>query len=81
MTDKLTVNLVVIFLGVIAVSAMVIAGLLILNDKSIPDMFVAMGSGALGGLAGILARTSTGGDQVIVANEPDQPVPVDAAGD
>lgn len=59
MTDRITVLTVVIFLGVIVLASIASAVALLLFDKTLPDMIVALGSGALGGLAGILAKTST----------------------
>lgn len=76
MTSQWTINLVVIFLGLVTIAAMGIAGVLLLNDKSIPDMFVAMGAGALGGLTGVLVSTRSD-NTVTVANTVDRPVPTD----
>jgi hypothetical protein len=56
-TDTWTVRLVIIFLGLIglvaAVGGLVLAGL----DRSVPGEVLALGTGAAGALAGILAST------------------------
>lgn len=58
MTDQLTVRLVVVGLALIALAVVAGGIVLALDDRTIPDALVAIGSGAAGALGGILARTS-----------------------
>lgn len=80
MTDRRTVTyvvaglastLVVSVLGVIVLAALGVA---------IPDVLSNLAVGTLGALAAMLARTSSGPEDVHVVNPPDEPVPV-APGD
>jgi hypothetical protein len=64
MTDTLTTRLVVIMLGSIALVTVVGGIILALNDRTLPDSLVAIGSGATGAVAALLAQargTSSGG--------------------
>ncbi len=57
MTSKTTVLAVVVFLGLVSLS-IVIGGILLAADsKTVPSELVAMGSAALGALAGILSSS------------------------
>lgn len=57
MTSKTTVLAVVIFLGLVALVVTVGGVILANNDKPIPGELIALGSGALGALAGILSSS------------------------
>lgn len=58
-TDRPTVRIVVAVLGIIAV-AVVLGGIwLAADDKALPDALIAIGSGAAGAVAALLARTGT----------------------
>lgn len=58
-TDRLTVQLVVIFIGVTCL--MTIGGLIGLSfvGRAIPDPLTALGGAAIGALSSLLARTAT----------------------
>lgn len=58
MTDRVTVRLVVVGLAIIALSVVVGGIVLALDDRTIPEALVAIGSGAAGALGGILAKTT-----------------------
>lgn len=60
-TDRLTVQLVVIFIGVTCL--MTIGGLIGLSfvGRAIPDPLTALGGAAIGALSSLLARTATEG--------------------
>lgn len=59
-TDRWTVRAVTVGLALLAL--LVVAGgiVLALDDKEIPEALVAIGSGAAGALAALLARTTAG---------------------
>ena len=59
MTDTLTIRLVVLVLGGVALLTVIGGILLALNDKQLPDALVAIGSGAVGAVAALLARTAS----------------------
>ena len=59
MPSKLTINLVVGILGIIAILVVIGGIVLTLDDKTIPDALIAIGSGAATGVAALLARTSS----------------------
>ena len=78
-TDAFTVRTVA--LGLMAAALAVIVGGIVLayQSKAIPDALIALGSGALGAGASLLARTSSSDTQAVeVVNHPSDPVPVDA---
>lgn len=77
MTSKLTVNMIVAFLGLTAILTIVGGFVLSMADKSIPDALIALGSAGLGALGTLLARTSTEPVNTtnIVADTVQQPEP------
>lgn len=54
-TDKLVYRLVVVFLGIALLASLGIATYLAITNRELPEFVVAVGSGALGALAGLLA--------------------------
>lgn len=59
MTDRWTVRMVVVVLGLVAL-ATVLGGIWLTSvDREVPDALVAIGGGAAGAIAALLARTST----------------------
>lgn len=74
--ERTTVNLVVGFLGLVVLFGMGIGGYLAVFDKGVPDFIVATTSAAIGALGAMLAKTSTGAQDVQVVNEPAEAVPV-----
>lgn len=83
MPDRRTVLVVVGGLAFTLVACIVGAIVLAAIGKDVPDVVKELGVGALGALAGILARTATepGPIQpVAVMNTPAAPVPVDPQG-
>lgn len=69
MTDRLTVRLVVVVLGLVALAGLVLVGVLAYQDKEIPGELVGLASGGLSAVAALLVRTSS--EQP--AREPDPP--------
>ena len=59
MTDKTVVQLVVVILGIMALASLGIGGYLAVVEKPIPDFIIGIGTGAMGAVAGLLARTSS----------------------
>lgn len=57
-TDRLTVRMVIGFLGLISVLSILVIGFLVYNDKDVTAI-LGLGSASLGGLAGILAKTGS----------------------
>ena len=76
--ERVTINLVVVFLGLVVLFGMAIGGYLAIDDKGVPDFIVATTSGAIGALGAMLAKTSASNEpqQVVVNNAPNEPVPV-----
>lgn len=76
--ERTTVNLVVVFLGLVVLFGMAIGGYLAIDDKGVPDFIVATTSGAIGALGAMLAKTSSSNEpqQVVVNNATSDPVPV-----
>lgn len=60
-TDRTTVRLVVVLLGLLAIIAT--AGVVLLANRSlpIPDALIAIGSATIGALGALLAKTSSAG--------------------
>jgi hypothetical protein len=58
--DKLTYRLVVSALGLAVLTAAVGGIVIVMADKTPPDMLVALGSAAVGALAGLLAPSPAG---------------------
>ena len=79
MTDKTTVNLVIVILGVIAVVLTGGAIFLTFQEKSVPGELWTLAGGAVGAFSSLLARTSSGSDtqDVQVVNTVGDPVPVE----
>lgn len=76
--ERTTVNLVVVFLGLVVLFGMAIGGYLAIDAKGVPDFIVATTSGAIGALGAMLAKTSSSSEpqQVVVNNPANDPVPV-----
>ena len=74
--ERTTINMVVAFLGLVVLFGMAIGGYLAIDSKNVPDFIVATTSGAIGALGAVLAKTSSGVQNVTVANTPGDPVPV-----
>lgn len=70
MTDKLTTNLVVSFLGLTVISVIVGAVILAFSDHEIPSELWLLASGAVGALGGILARPNNADGTVITSSSP-----------
>jgi hypothetical protein len=64
--------MVVGFLGTISLATVIFSGLLALDTKAIPGELIALGSGAIGALGALLAKTSTTPEQTqnIVTSAP-----------
>lgn len=82
MVDKLTVRLIVVFMGTIA--AIVVLGGIYLadHDKSLTDALIALGGVALGNLGTFLVSTRGAGESpqdVTVVNPPSDPAQVEVA--
>jgi hypothetical protein len=54
-SDPWIYRIVVLVLGLTILSVVATSFVLILSDKSIPDILVAVGTGAIGAMAGLLA--------------------------
>lgn len=78
-SDRFSVRAVVITLG--AVVLFVVCGMIFLasTQTPIPDSLDRIGFAALGAVAGILAKTSIGAQDVQVVNEAEDAVPVEEA--
>lgn len=59
MNSKSTINLVILFLGAIALAVVVGGFVLAYQGETIPTELVGLGGTALGAVAGILAKTGT----------------------
>jgi len=70
MTDKITIRLVVGVLGLVAILTVAGGFWITVVDKPIPDALIAIGSTAVGAVAALLARTSTGGDAPTTTGAP-----------
>lgn len=75
MKNQTTTTLVIGVLGLVAVIAMIGGIVLTLDDKTLPESIIAMGSLAVGAIAGILAKSGDT-DDVRITNTPADPVPV-----
>ena len=69
--------IVVTTLALVAVGGLAIMGYLAFFEKPIPDQIDRFAFGALTAIGAILATTRS--ETVTVANQPDEPVPVEAA--
>jgi hypothetical protein len=58
-TDRTTIRLVVIFLGLVALAGVGLVGVLAYQEKSVPDALIALSSGALSAVAALLVRTGS----------------------
>ncbi len=58
-TDRSTVQLVVIVLGLVAIAGISLVGVLAYQAKAIPDALIGLSSLALGAVAGLLSKTSS----------------------
>lgn len=79
--DALTTRLVLLFGGFTVLAAMGGGIALAFSDRTLPDALIALGSGALGLLSGAALDTRSGRQEVVVTNQPGEPVPVEAAGE
>lgn len=59
MTAPGVVRLVVAILGLATLGGLLLIGVLALQEKETPEALIAVTTGALGAVAGLLARTST----------------------
>lgn len=75
--DQFVVRLVILFLGLFALTTLLGGIYLAAVGKAIPDALIAMGGTAIGAVGGILSRTSAGPTEVTVVNPADEPVPVE----
>ena len=73
MSDVFVIRMVVMFLGVAVLGSLAGGFFLAAQGVTVPDYLIALGSGALGALGALLARTD---NRVTVANNDDDPVPV-----
>lgn len=76
-SDKFSVRAVVVVLGAVVLVVVLGEVWLASTGTSIPDSLDRLGFAALGAVGAMLAKTSTGPADVVVQNEPGQPVPVD----
>jgi len=53
--DPWIYRIVVLILGLVALASLVGAIMLTIQDRSTPELLIALGSAAMGGLAGLLA--------------------------
>lgn len=74
--ERTTINIVVGLLGLVVLFGMGIGGYLAIDDKNVPDFIIATTSGAIGAIASLLSKTSSGPTPVQVVNEPAEAVPV-----
>lgn len=83
-TDRMTVRTVVFTLAAVVLGGVAAMVFLTATGRLIPDQLDRVVSVSLGAIGGILAKTSSSGDdepqQVEVVNEPTNAVPVDTAG-
>lgn len=75
MTDRFTVRTVVAGLVVLLVGTAAAMVLLTMTSHPIPDQLDRLAVGALGAVAGILAKTSSEPQEVNVVNDPEDAVP------
>lgn len=73
MTDAKTIRMVLAFAGLTVLAAMVGGIALAYSDRTLPDALIALGSGALGLLAG--AMMPTGRQEVVIRQPANDPVP------
>lgn len=76
MTDRFTVNAVVVGLILATLMSIALGGYLTAVNQPIPDFIVSAGSTSLGALGALLARTS---NEVKVTNSSTDPVPTTEA--
>jgi hypothetical protein len=53
--DKWIYRIIVVVLGIAVLASLVAGYSLVVQDKQVPDFFIAIGGGALGALSGLLA--------------------------
>jgi hypothetical protein len=75
--DALTTRLVLAFAGLTVLLAMAGGIALAFDDRTLPDALIALGSGALGLLSGAALDTRGSRQEVVVRQDPGQPVPVE----
>lgn len=75
-SERTTINIVVGLLGLVVLFGMGIGGFLAIDDKNVPDFIIATTSGAIGAIASLLSKTSSGAQPVEVVNVAADPVPV-----
>lgn len=77
--DSTTIRMVIVVLAITALVCVAIAGVLAIDEKAIPDVFIAIPSGAIGSISSLLvvggAAARTQNVRVV-----DQPVEVDDVG-
>ncbi len=79
MTDKGTVRIVVVFIGIITLVLISGAIFLVSVNKTVPDPIWTLAGGSLGAFSAMLVstRTANGATPVNVVNPPANPVPVE----
>lgn len=78
MTDKLTVRLVIAFLGLGFILCLLGGFVLASQRVEVPEFLVGLGGTALGALGSLLARVGDGDPQnVYVTNDDEERIPVD----
>lgn len=76
MNSPSTVRMVIVALGLLALAVVVGGIALAWVDKGLPGELIAIGSAAAGAIAGILSKTGTDPQPVVVHQPPNDPVPV-----
>jgi hypothetical protein len=73
MSDTFTVRMVVVFLGAAVILSLAGGFYLAAKAVTVPDYLIAIGSGSLGALGALLARTD---NRVTIDQKDNDPVPV-----
>ena len=76
MNSPSTVRLVIAALALLAFTVVAGGIYLTANDKNLPGELIAIGSAAAGAIAGILSKTGTDPQPVVVHQPANDPVPV-----
>ena len=76
MNSPKTIYMVISVLGLLALSVVIGGIVLTLNDKDLSGELIAIGSAAAGAIAGILSKTGTDPQPVVVHQPANDPVPV-----
>ena len=76
MNSPKTIYMVITVLGLLALAVVIGGIVLTLNDKDLSGELIAIGSAAAGAIAGILSKTGTDPQPVVVHQPANDPVPV-----